>query len=37
VQLLLQALTLDIQNVPTQPVHQSVRLVSADRGMIGRP
>src|SRR5439155_1316020 len=29
VQLLLQALTLDIQNVPTQPVHTSVRLVPA--------
>jgi glycosyltransferase involved in cell wall biosynthesis len=27
VQLLLQALTLDIQNVPTQPIHMSVRLV----------
>jgi len=36
VQLLLQALTLDIQNVPTQPVHTSVRLVTAERGTIGR-
>lgn len=30
VQLLLQALTLDIQNVPTQPIHTSVRLVSRE-------
>jgi hypothetical protein len=37
VQLLLQALTLDIQNVPTQPVHTSVRLVTAERRTIGRP
>ena len=36
VQLLLQALTLDIQNVPKQPVHTSVRLVTAERGTIGR-
>jgi glycosyltransferase involved in cell wall biosynthesis len=31
VQLLLQALTLDIQNVPTQPIHTSVRLVPRDQ------
>jgi glycosyltransferase involved in cell wall biosynthesis len=37
VQLLLQALTLDIQNVPTQPVHTSVRLVTAERRTIERP
>src|SRR5438445_4432880 len=36
VQLLVQALTLDIQNVPKQPVHTSVRLVTAERGTIGR-
>jgi hypothetical protein len=37
VQLLLQALTLDIQNVPTEPVHASVRLVTADHAQGGRP
>jgi hypothetical protein len=30
VQLLLQALTLDIANVPTEPVHASVRLVTGE-------
>ncbi|MGH2470974.1 MAG: glycosyltransferase family 2 protein [Candidatus Limnocylindria bacterium] len=37
VQLLLQALTLDIENVPKQPVHASVRLVTADRVPVKRP
>lgn len=36
VQLLLQAITLDIQNVPAEPVHTSVRLVNAERRTIGR-
>jgi len=37
VQLLLQALTLDVQNVPTEPVHASVRLVTADHAQGSRP
>jgi glycosyltransferase involved in cell wall biosynthesis len=37
VQLLLQALTLDIQNAPTEPVHASVRLVTADHAQARRP
>ena len=37
VQLLLQAFTLDIQNVPTEPIHASVRLVTADNARVGRP
>ena len=37
VQLLLQALTLDIANVPSEPVHTSVRLVTADRARGERP
>ena len=37
VQLLLQALTLDIANVPTEPVHASVRLVTADHAQGKRP
>jgi dolichol-phosphate mannosyltransferase len=37
VQLLLQALTLDIQNVPKQPVHRTARLVTAEPRTIGRP
>lgn len=37
VQLLLQALTLDIQNGPTEPIHASVRLVTADHAGLRRP
>ena len=37
VQLLLQALTLDIANVPSEPVHASVRLVTADHAQVRRP
>lgn len=37
VQLLLQALTLDIQNIPKQPVHATVRLVAGERRRIARP
>ena len=36
VQLLLQALTLDIANVPTEPIHASVRLVTADHHELER-
>ena len=37
VQLLLQALTLDIANVPSEPVHASVRLVTADHVQVRQP
>jgi dolichol-phosphate mannosyltransferase len=37
VQLLLQALTLDIHNVPGQPMHRTARLVMAERRRIARP
>jgi glycosyltransferase involved in cell wall biosynthesis len=37
VQLLLQALTLDIANVPSEPIHASVRLVTADHFQVKQP
>ena len=36
VQLLLQALTLDIQSVPTDPIHSSVRLVTGEHHQVAR-